>query len=371
MREQGQSVARWGGDKFLVLLSGLADVDGAARAVQRLLRQLEIPFSVSDRECFLTASAGISMYPPDGDSGYELLQHAESAMYHAKDLGRNRLQFYSEWMNASSSRNLDLETELHKALLQNELHLEYQPMLDARSVRVVSAEALLRWSHPELGAVAPDEFIPIAESIGLIAPIGEWVLRTACQQFRSWFDRGMKPIRLSVNLSSYQVSEPDFVERVARILEETGLESGLLDVELTERGGALGDDRSLKTLQGLKRLGLRVAVDDFGVGNSALSYLKSVPLDILKIDRSFVRGIGAGSRDSAIISAVIAMAHQLELEVVAEGVETETQFAFLRSRNCDCVQGFLFSKPLSATRFEESFDTIGLEARSSSTRDST
>lgn len=371
MREHEPSVARWGGDKFLILLSDLDDVDGAARAAQRLLRQLAIPFSVSDREFFLTASTGIAVCPEDGNGAYELLQHAESAMYYAKDLGSGRFQFYSGWMNEKSSRNLDLENELHKALLQSELHLSYQPLLDARSARVVGAEALLRWSHPELGSVSPGEFIPIAESAGLIAPIGEWVLMTACRQFKAWSDAGMRELRLSVNLSSYQLREADFVGRVAQILEDTGFDPRLLDVELTERGLALDDEHSLQVLEGLKQLGLRVAVDDFGVGNSALSYLRNFPLDILKIDQSFVQGIADGSTDSAIISAVIAMAHRLDLEVVAEGVETESQLDFLKSQTCDCVQGFLFSKPLTPGRFAETFDTIGLESNNRPIRDST
>ena len=371
VREHGPSVARWGGDKFLVLLSDLQDTDGAAHAVQRVLQQLAIPYSVSDRECFLTASAGIAVYPTDGTGGYELLQHAESAMYHAKEAGRGRLQFYSEWMNAASVRNLDLETELHKAILQNELHLTYQPLLDTRTAKVVGAEALLRWSHPELGPISPDEFIPIAESAGLITPIGDWVLSTACRQFQNWFTGGMPPIRLSVNLSSHQLREPGFVERVTRILDETGLDPELLDIEMTERGVAFGDPRSLQALEGLKRLGLRVAVDDFGVGNSALSYLKNCPLDILKIDRSFVHGIDLDSSDAAIVSAVIAMAHCLKLEVVAEGVETESQFEFLKNQDCDCVQGFLFAKPLTPARFEETFDTLGQTAQNRLSRDST
>ncbi len=356
--EQGPSVARWGGDKFLVLLSDLEDVGGAAKAVQRLLRQLEIPFSVADRECFLTASAGIAVYPPDGRGAYELLQHAESAMYHAKDQSRNRFQFYSEWMNASSIRKLDLENELHKALAHEQLYLAYQPFFDTQSAKVVGVEALLRWEHPEMGWISPEEFIPIAESAGLVTGIGEWVLRTACRQFQSWFEGGMPRIRLSVNLSSYQLRESDLVTQVARILEETGLDSSLLDVELTERGLALGDERSVNALEGLKRLGLRVAVDDFGTGNSALSYLKSFPLDILKIDRSFIKGIDEGSSDCAIISAVISMAHRLNLEVVAEGVETEPQLDFLKSQGCDCVQGFLFSNPLPPEEFAETFDTL-------------
>ncbi|MCP4201627.1 MAG: EAL domain-containing protein [bacterium] len=356
--EQGPSVARWGGDKFLVLLSDLEDVGGAAKAVQRLLRQLEIPFSVADRECFLTASAGIAVYPPDGSGAYELLQHAESAMYHAKDLSRNRFQFYSDWMNASSARKLDLENELHKAVVQKELHLVYQPLFDARSERVVGAEALLRWRHPTMGPISPEEFIPIAESAGLINGLGEWVLRSACSQFRSWLEKGLPRIRLSVNLSSYQLREDDFVEKVAQILEETGLDSSLLDVELTERGVALGDETSVRSLKGLKRLGLRVAVDDFGTGNSALSYLKSFPLDILKIDRSFVKGISHGSSDSAIICAVIAMARHLKLEVVAEGVETKAQLDFLKNEGCDWVQGFFFAEPLPPEEFAETFDTL-------------
>ncbi|MFQ5524813.1 MAG: putative bifunctional diguanylate cyclase/phosphodiesterase [Thermoanaerobaculia bacterium] len=359
VRERGPQVARWGGDKFLVLLSDLDEVGGAAKAVRRLLRQLEIPFAVADREFFLTASAGISVYPTDGATAYELLQHAESAMYHAKDLGRNRFQFYSEWMNAASAREMDVENELHKAIEQNELYLTYQPVLDSHSQNVIGGEALVRWVHPELGTVSPDEFVPIAEAAGLIVRIGEWVLRTACRQFQIWFEAGLPRIRLAVNLSSLQLHEEDFVGSVARILAETGFDPSLLDVELTERGVALDDRRAVRSLEGLRELGIRIAVDDFGTGNSALSYLKIFPLDVLKIDRSFVQGIERESSDSAIISAVIAMAHRLGLEVVAEGVETDSQLEFLREQDCNRVQGFLFAKPLPAEDFREVFDKIG------------
>ncbi len=369
VREAGQQVARWGGDKFLILLSDLEDVAGAAKAIQRVLGQLAIPFTVENREFFLTASVGIAVFPADCSGAHKLLQQAESAMYHAKDLGRNRFQFYSDWMNAASARELDLENELHKAIEQNELHLTYQPLLDSRSGKVVGAEALARWLHPDLGPISPDEFIPIAEAAGLITRIGEWVLRTACRQYQTWLQAGMPRIRLAVNLSSYQLHEEDFVERVRAILQETGLDASLLDVELTERGVALDDGRSLEALAGLKKLGVRVAVDDFGTGNSALSYLKIFPLDVLKIDRSFISGIERDTSDSAIISSVIAMAHKLNLEVVAEGVETLAQLDFLRQHDCNCVQGFLFARPVPPEDFRDLFDKFDkIEARTDQTR---
>lgn len=363
VREMSPRVARWGGDKFLVLLSDLEDVDGAAKAVHRLLTQLAIPFSVAAREFFLTASAGIAVFPPDGRGGYELLQHAESAMYHAKDLGRNRFQFYSDWMNAASARKLDLESELHKAITLNQLHLNYQPVLDLETRRVIGVEALLRWTHPEFGEISPEEFIPIAEAAGPIVQIGEWVLETACREVQGWLEAGMAPMRLAVNLSKHQLHEDDFVAKAAKLLERTGFDPSQLDVELTERGVALDDHRAVAALQGLKKLGVRIAVDDFGTGNAALSYLKAFPFDILKIDRSFVRGIDLDSSDAAIISAVLAMARKLGLEAIAEGVESEEQLAYLRGQGCDAVQGYLFSRPLRPERFEELFDKLSERPR--------
>ncbi len=351
VREPGPTVARWGGDKFLILVSDLESVRGAARATQRLLNQLSIPFTLRGEETFLTASAGIAVHPPDAQSAFDLLQHAESAMYHAKEAGRNRFQFYSEWMNSTSTRKMEIERHLHRAVELNELSLAFQPLLSCADLEVVGAEALVRWTNAKLGLVPPDEFIPIAEEIGVIEEIGEWVLRTACARAVSWAGLTGFPERLAVNVSTHQLRERNFVGLVERILDETGLDPERLDLELTERGVTLDDARSAAHLQQLRTRGVRIAIDDFGTGNSALSYLKAFPLDLLKIDRSFVRGIQSGGTDAAIISAVIAMAHRLGFEVVAEGLESEAQLRFLAAERCDYVQGFLFAKPLPAEEF--------------------
>lgn len=346
-------VARLGGDKFIIILSDLEHPEDAARLARRVLENLDRPFSVGRHETFISASIGIALHPPDGDDAEVLLQQAESAMYYAKQQGRGRFQFYSHWMNASSERKLDLEHKLRAAVERDEFSLCYQPIVDCYTQRVVGAEALLRWNQPEEGLVPPDEFIPVAEEVGLMNRIGGWLLHAACRQFQEWHLQGMPAIRLSVNISSCQLRDDQFVETVRRTLDETGFDPQQLDFELTEREVMVNDPASMERLKALNALGIRIAVDDFGTGHSALVYLKKVPLDVLKIDRSFVQGIRSESSDSAIISAVIAMAHRLNLRVVAEGVETPEQLGFLRNQQCDEIQGFLFSVPLESERFAE------------------
>lgn len=274
-------------------------------------------------------------------------------MYYSKEQGRSRFQFYSHWMNASSDRKLDLETKLRQAILNGELSLCYQPIVDSHTQRIVGTEVLLRWNHSEEGQIPPDEFIPIAEEAGFMPQIGEWLLETSCRQYGQWRAQGMPAIRLSVNISSSQLRDDRFVESVKATLRQTGFDPHLLDLELTEREVMVKDPASMERLKALKAIGVRIAVDDFGTGHSALVYLKKVPLDVLKIDRSFVQGIHSNSSDSAIISAVIAMAHKLGLRVVAEGVETAEQLEFLRDEQCDEIQGFLFSVPLPPDLFGE------------------
>ena len=346
-------VARLGGDKFIIILGDLEQPAGAARLSARILENLSRPFSLGRHETFISASIGIAMHPPDADHSEALLQHAESAMYYAKEQGRSRFQFYSHWMNASSDRRLDLERKLRAAVNTDQLSLAYQPIVDCYTQRIVGAEALLRWHQPDEGKIPPSEFIPVAEEVGLMNQIGDWLLHTACSQFQQWHTQGMPSTRLSVNISSCQLRDEQFVEAVRRTLDETGFDPCQLDFELTEREVMVNDPASMERLKALKALGIRIAVDDFGTGHSALVYLKKVPLDVLKIDRSFVQGIRSDESDSAIISAVIALAHQLHLRVVAEGVETPEQLAFLRDQQCDEIQGFLFSVPLIAEEFGE------------------
>jgi EAL domain-containing protein (putative c-di-GMP-specific phosphodiesterase class I) len=312
-----------------------------------VLDSIRASFSLASKEVFLTGTVGIAIHPADGRDSDSLLQHAETAMYHAKGQGHDSYRFYTDAMNGAVMRKIDLESRLSKALESGQFFLEYQPMVEIRSRRLVGVEALVRWDCPQLGAVGPAEFIPIAEeNASLIGSIDDWTLRTACRQVRAWTDEGL-PVRLSVNVSRCQLKQSNFAERIAEVLKETGLDSRQLQMELTENG-VIGEDLvTLTQLRALKDLGVSLAIDDFGIGSSALGYLRKFPVDTLKIDRSFVSNISKNRHDDAFVSAVIAMAHCLGIRVVAEGVETEEQLAFLRQNDCDEAQGYLFAKSLS------------------------
>jgi EAL domain-containing protein (putative c-di-GMP-specific phosphodiesterase class I) len=273
------------------------------------------------------------------------------AMYHAKSLGRANFQFYHRGLNARALERLTLENDLRRALEQDQLSLYFQPQLDLRTGQVVGAEALLRWHHPERGLIPPDDFIALAEESGLILSIGQWVLRAGCSEACAWRRSGLGDLRVAINISSLQWQRPDFVAETVAVLRETGLPPALLELEVTESTAMAYAEATATTLQRLRALGMAVAIDDFGTGYSSLNYLKSFPLDRLKIDRSFIKDIGAEDGNAAIVTAIIAMAHQLQIEVVAEGVETEAQLAFLRAHDCDQIQGHLLGKPLPAAQF--------------------
>ncbi len=341
-------VSRLGGDEFIVVLSELAHNQDAARVANRILAELSRPFTLGGHEVYVTASIGIALYPADGKDAESLLKNADVAMYHAKNHGRNAYKFYTHSMNESAMERLTLENDLRKALERDEFQLYYQPKLNLKNRKIVGLEALLRWKHPERGLVSPGKFIPVAEEAGLIVPIGEWVLRAACLQNRAWQRAGHQPVNVAVNLSGRQFEHRQLIETVTRALRDADLEPGSLALEITESAIMKNPDKASAMLQQLKTMGIPISIDDFGTGYSSLSYLRRFPVDELKIDRSFIMNIATDLDDAAIASAIIAMAHSLKLKVVAEGVETEEQLAFLKSLGCDEAQGYLFSRPVPA-----------------------
>jgi PAS domain S-box-containing protein len=344
-------VARLGGDEFIVLLNEIAHAQDASRVARRILKELARPFTLAGHEVFVTASIGIALYPLDGTDAESLLKNADVAMYHAKNQGRNNYQFYTKSMNATSLQRLDLENDLRKALDRGEFLLYYQPTVDVQTRTIIGAEALVRWKHPNKGMISPGEFIPLAEETGLIVPIGEWVLRTACSQNRAWQHAGNTPFRVAVNLSGRQFDQEGLIEVVSNALRDTGLDPQYLELEITESTIMKNPEKAATTLQKLKGMGICLSIDDFGTGYSSLGNLRKFPIDTLKIDRSFVMNITTDSDDAAITTAIIAMAHSLKLGVIAEGVESEDQQSFLRERACDAVQGYLFSRPVPAEEF--------------------
>ena len=347
------TVARLGGDEFVVLLEGVDDREGVMEVAAKLLAAMAQPIQLFDREIYSGGSIGISLYPYDGDNVDTLFKNADTAMYHAKEQGRNTYRFYSSDMHTSALELLTLNSYLRHALERDELSLVYQPQLSFLTGELVGVEALIRWKHPDLGLIAPDRFIPLAEETGLIIPIGTWVLKQACYQAAQWINQGLKPVRVAVNLSAKQFRNPGLVATVRALLEQSGLPAHLLELELTE--GMLIENiaSTLETLKALKAMGVTLAIDDFGTGYSSLSYLKHFPLDRLKIDRSFVLEMAEKSGDSAaIVQAIIALAHSLKLTVIAEGVERQDQVEFLKQHCCDEMQGFLFSRPLTSDALE-------------------
>jgi len=344
----GDTVSRLGGDEFILILNDQPGPERIFHAMQRIIDNLAEPIVIDGHELFVTCSAGISIYPQDGNDVETLLKNADTAMYRAKDHGRNNFQFYTAEMNERVNERLAVENSLRRAIERNEFLLHYQPRIDLASGMIVGMEALLRWQHPEWGLVAPDRFIPLAEEIGLIVPIGEWVLRTACAQNCAWQDAGLPPVTVSVNLSARQFKQEDLPKSVARILGETRLRAEYLEMELTESMVLHNAEAAIQTLKQLKALGVQLSIDDFGTGYSSLSYLTSLPIDGLKIDQSFVRSITqSGNGNGTVLArAIISLGHSLSLRVIAEGVENDEQLKFLEQYRCDEVQGFHFSKPL-------------------------
>lgn len=346
------TVARLGGDEFVILLPELSEDNDVASAAQKILGAIARPFNLQGQEFRVTASVGISVFPQDGLDEQTLTKNADIAMYQAKQRGKNNFQFYSAKLNADSLERLTLELSLRHALERQEFQLHYQAKRDIRSGQITGMEALLRWNHPDLGIVAPMQFIPIAEETGLIVPIGKWVLKTACQQNVAWQRQGLPHLGVAVNLTARQFADEDLLTDLAEILAETGMDARLLELEIAERLLMQDVKRALSVLTGLKRLQVRIAIDDFGIGYSSLSALEQFPLDVIKIDRSCICDTSSVSEDKALTEAIIAMGRTLSLTVVAQGVETKEQADFLRDNACDEFQGFYFNRPIPADQFK-------------------
>ncbi len=349
--QEGETMARFGGDEFTLLLPQVNQVDEATQHAQKIVEILAEPFKIDNHELHLTNSMGIAFYPDDGENAEVLLKNAETAMYRAKEQGRNNFQLYASVMNVSAFKQLLMENSLRRALEKEEFVVHYQPQIDLASRQMVGVEALVRWQHPDLGLVFPSEFIGLAEDTGLIVPIGEWMIKKVCQQNKKWQDMGLPKVCISVNLSARQFQQRNLVTSIAKVISETGLDPQYVGFEITESIAMKNADFTISALNELQRMKIHLSLDDFGTGYSSLSYLKRFPLETLKIDRSFVRDIATDPNDAAIVTAVIALAHSLKLSVVAEGVETEGQIAFLKSHQCDQVQGYYFSHPLSEDQF--------------------
>ena len=347
------TVSRQGGDEFVILLSEIAYPEDAATSARKILLSLNAPHAVGGQDLHIDGSIGISVYPEDGENAETLIKNADTAMYHAKENGRNNFQFFTAEMNVQAVERQSLEGSLRRALERKEFLLHYQPKVNLETGEITGVEALIRWRQPDRGLVPPSQFVPIAEDCGLIIQIGRWVLREACRQARAWQDAGLPPVPIAVNVSALEFRDPGFVESVRTTLSETGLEARYLGLELTE-GVLMEDAESTATvLQELKVMGVHLAVDDFGTGYSSLSYLRQFPIDVLKIDQSFVDQITVDPDDSSIVSAIINMGKSLKHLVVAEGIETQEQRAYLQAQHCAEGQGYLFSRPLSAAQFAQ------------------
>ncbi len=347
------SICRQGGDEFMVVLPGIEKRDDVIGIAKKIISAMSEPHAIDGRNLVVSFSIGISIFPDDAGNPDALIQHADAAMYHAKEHGRNNFQFFTPDMNAEALELLSLEADLRRAMKEGRLQVHYQPQADNKTGKIIGIEALARWNHPERGDVPPSKFIPIAEESGLISQLGHWVLKTACAQNKKWQDEGLVRIPVAVNLSAMQFHQKDLVEMVAKVLKETGLEAKYLELELTEGIVMSNAESTIATLNSLKKMGVMLSIDDFGTGYSSLSYLKRFPIDKLKVDRSFIRDISTNKDDATIATTIISMGHNLGVKVIAEGVETQEQLAFLKENRCDETQGYYVSRPLSAPDFSD------------------
>ena len=347
--QEGDTVARLGGDEFVLLVAEQEQEEGVYRAMQRVMASMSQPFVIDEREFKITCSAGIASFPRDGEEADTLLRNAETAMYRAKDLGRNNFQLYSSDMNSDLGERLTLETDLWKAVVRNELVLYYQPKVELKSGRVIGMEALLRWNHPTRGMIPPEKFVPAAEASSLITEIGSWVIHEACANNKEWQDANLRALPIAVNISARQLHDNDLVETIRTALQTTNLRPEHLEIELTESAVMMHPDDAINTMARLRGMDVRIALDDFGTGYSSLSHLKRLPVTGLKIDQSFVRDLAFDPDDAAIVRAIVAVAHELMLGVTAEGVENAEQAAFLRTHGCNEAQGYYFARPVPAS----------------------
>jgi diguanylate cyclase (GGDEF)-like protein len=346
------TLARLGGDEFVLILYDLPNEKYVSQEIDRINQVFNAPFFVNKREIFISYSAGFSLYPQDGKNAETLLMNADVAMYRAKEQSGNSFQFYAPKMHAKINDRLLLESTMRHALEADEFYLLYQPQINLKTQQVFGMEALIRWSHPSMGMISPDKFIPLAEDTGLIVPIGEWIIKTACQQLKAYQDSGLKNLTVAVNLSGRQFKDENLISTIRKILHNTRLAPELLELELTESVLMDNSEQLIAILDQLKSMGLKLAIDDFGTGYSSLSYLKRFPMDKLKIDQSFIKDIARGGDDSAIVKAIIYLGHSLNLQVIAEGIESKAQMDFLALNHCDEGQGFYYGTPLSAGDFK-------------------
>ena len=349
------TVARLGGDEFVVLLGRIERAEDAARVARRIADSIGEPYAIGETEVVVTTTIGIAVYPADGESAETLLKHADVAMYHAKERGRNGYQFYSRGIHEKALARFSMERELREGIEAGQLALLYQPKVRLDDGRVCGVEALVRWNHPERGSVNPAEFIPLAEETGLILSVGQWVLREACVQRQRWTDAGMAPFSVAVNCSAVQFIRGDMIGDIDHAISASGLDPRWLEVELTESLLLQDIDAGIAALRRMKQLGIQVAIDDFGTGFSSLSYLKRLPVDKLKVDQSFVKDLASDPGDAAIVSAIVTLSRNLGLTVVAEGVETLEQYDILRGYGCNEAQGYLISWPMDVQAFEKWF----------------
>lgn len=349
------TVARIGGDEFIIVLVGTRGKSDVSSLSEKVLKSMSLPFHLKDHELFITSSIGICLYPEDEGSLDEMMKKSDIAMYHAKALGRNNYQYYDSQMDQNASRRFLISNSLRKGLENNEFRLYYQPKVDVSSGRIVAMEALVRWEHPELGLLSPLEFIQLAEESGLIVQLGEWVIREACQQNVKWQNEGVSNLRVAINLSGYQLQHKSLLSSIGAILAETGISPDNLEFEITESVVMQNPDFAVSILAAITDLGIHISIDDFGTGYSSLAHLKRFSVNTLKIDKSFVRDVSSNSTDAAIATAIIAMGNSLNLNVIAEGVETQAQYDFMKEKNCGQVQGFLFSRPLPSDEFIKLF----------------
>ena len=347
------TVARLGGDEFTIIVEDLEEPEWVASVAINILKTLDAPAEINGKEVHIGGSIGIAMYPQDGENFGALLKNADTAMYRAKDMGRQTFQFYASEMSQKAMQRLELENQIRRALKEEEFIVYYQPKIDLSNNECIGVEALVRWQHPEKGIVQPDDFIPLAEETGLIIQLDEWVMRTACEQFRQWKNSGSRLVNLSINISARHFQEGGLVSRCKKILNGTLIEAGNLEIELTE--SALVDNycNAKEILNEIHEMGIGIALDDFGTGYASMSYLKEFPFDTVKIDRSFVQDVPDNTENTAIVKAIIQLTRALKLKLVAEGVETEQQKKYLAENECTYGQGYLWSKPVSAAEFEK------------------